>query len=380
MTRSESSPPDAPPMTVALALESDGPGGAEWMLIHLAVGLRERGLGVVPILPERGVGWLGSELEARGFAARTFRLDHPLDAGCVLRLRRLLIEEKVSVVHAHEFTMSVFATAAGRLCGVPSVVTFHSAQAFPERLRRRIATRWAVRQASAATTVSAATRTQLVDRLGTPADTWIVIPNGVPVPRGDRAAARAALGIGPDERLLLAVGNLYAVKGHDVLLRAVARIAERTDLSPWVLAIAGRGQELEPLQVLAGALGITSRVRFLGFRQDVASLLHAADLFVHPSRSEGLPLAIVEAMSVGLPVVASDVGGIPEVVRSGETGLLVPPEDAEALAEATVRLFDDPAEAARMGARGREVAAEAYGLEAMMDRYLALYRAAGGAR
>lgn len=376
MTPSSAAGEASRPLKVALALESDGPGGAEWTLIHLANGLRSRGHSVLPILPEKGVGWLGAQLESRGFPTRTFRLDHPLDAGCVLRLRRLFREEGVSVVHPHEFTLSVFATTAAALASVPAIVTLHSAQRFPERMRRRIAIRWAARQAFAATTVSEATKTEIVRRLGMRGEEWRVIVNGVPTPEGHRERVRQELGIQPDARLLLAVGNLYSVKGHDVLVRAMAAVARRENLPTWTLAVAGRGEEREGLERLARELEVDSKVVFLGFREDVGDLLHAADLFVHPSRSEGLPLAVIEAMSVGLPVVASDVGGIPEVVSDGVTGILVPPEDVDSLAAGIASLLADPARAEAIGETGRRAARDAYGIDRMVERYLELYRAA----
>jgi glycosyltransferase involved in cell wall biosynthesis len=363
-------------LTVALALESDGPGGAEWTLIHLAVGLRERGHSVVPIIPERGVGWLGGQLQDRGFAPRTFRIDHPFDVGCVLRLRRLLARDRVSLVHAHEFTLSVFATAAATIGSIPSIVTLHSAQRFPDRLRRRVAIRWAARRAFAATTVSDATRAAIVRSLGMRPEEWKVVANGVPVPHGNRAETRRALGVDTDTRLLLAVGNLYPVKGHDILVRAMEEVGRAEPAARWKVAIAGRGEARERLEALIRELGLESRVSLLGFRDDVGSLLHAADLFVHPSRSEGLPLAIIEAMSIGLPVIASDVGGIPEVVAQGVTGLLVTPEDPSALAGAIRQLLVREEDRRRMGNAALRVARESYGLDTMVDRYVALYQEA----
>ena len=133
---------------------------------------------------------------------------------------------------------------------------------------------------------------------------------------------------------MVAVGNLYPVKDHATLLRALARLPAAR------VAIAGRGDQEEPLRRLAAELGLSDRVHLLGLRDDVETVFAAADVFVQPSLSEGLPLAVLEAMANGLPVVATRVGGIPEAVVDGKTGLLVPPGDPAALAAALAAVLD----------------------------------------
>jgi glycosyltransferase involved in cell wall biosynthesis len=179
------------------------------------------------------------------------------------------------------------------------------------------------------------------------------------------------LGIPEERRLVLAVGNLYPVKDHATLLRAGA------GLEGVHVLIAGRGPELEGLASLARALGAASRVHLLGLRSDVARLLAAADLLVHPSRAEGLPLAILEAMAAALPVVASRVGGIPEAVVDGETGQLVRPCDPDVLRDAIRSVLHDPDRAALFGRAGRARVERHFSLEAMTGRYRALYEAMG---
>jgi glycosyltransferase involved in cell wall biosynthesis len=185
---------------------------------------------------------------------------------------------------------------------------------------------------------------------------------------------RRELGVLPNELLIVAVGNLYPVKGHAVLLRALAGLVHDAPATPWRLAIAGRGEAEAALRSFASEAGIADRVHLLGFRTDVADILAAADVFVMPSLSEGLPLALVEAMSASLPIVASDVGGIPEVVERDAEALLTPPDDAGAIAEALARLLADADMRAALGAAAGRRALRDFGVERMGDAYERLYR------
>jgi glycosyltransferase involved in cell wall biosynthesis len=179
------------------------------------------------------------------------------------------------------------------------------------------------------------------------------------------------LGIDAGAFLLVAVGNLYPVKGYDVLLRALARLEGGRD--DWHLAIAGRGGEETPLKVLAADLQLSEKVRFLGFRSDIGDLLAAANLFVMPSRSESHPLALLEAMFAGLPIVVSAVGGVPETVEHDREALLVSPEDDAALAAAIQVLMTDPERRSRLGQAARQRAEAHFTVTAMADAYERAY-------
>jgi glycosyltransferase involved in cell wall biosynthesis len=207
-----------------------------------------------------------------------------------------------------------------------------------------------------------------------------VIQNGIPVPERPtwpgaperRAESRRRLGIPTDGPLLVAVGNLYPVKDHATLLRATARIDGAR------VAIAGRGEEEKRLRNLADELDLGNRLNLLGLRDDVGEVLATADLFVHPSLSEGLPLAILEAMAAGLPIVATRVGGVPHALDDGRAGLLVPPGDPPALEAALRALLQEPARAAELGRAAHARARSVYSLAAMTDRYLEIYALRGG--
>jgi glycosyltransferase involved in cell wall biosynthesis len=168
--------------------------------------------------------------------------------------------------------------------------------------------------------------------------------------------------------LLVAIGNLYPVKDHASLIRAVATL-------PGVqLAIAGRGQEEDALRRLSAELGTADRVHLLGLRDDVERILEAADVFVQPSRSEGLPLSILEAMAAELPIVATRVGGVAEAILDGQTGHLIEPGEPAALADAMRKILESPDRGAALAAAARRRAEECFSVERMADGYVELYR------
>ena len=197
-----------------------------------------------------------------------------------------------------------------------------------------------------------------------------VIPNGVDLerfrPGVGTGVLREALGIGPEAPLLVTTVQLAAIKGLDVLLAAFAALKRPEP----VLALIGRGKEEESLRRRAGALGLEGRVRFLGFRDDLHLLLEDADVAVHPSiaEGEGLPNSVIECLAKGKALAATGVGGVPEAVTDGVEGLLVPPGDPGALAEALARLLDDPPLRERLGRSARLRAEREFDQALMVDR------------
>jgi glycosyltransferase involved in cell wall biosynthesis len=182
---------------------------------------------------------------------------------------------------------------------------------------------------------------------------------------------RAELRLGADDRLVVAIGNLYPVKGHAHLIDAIARLAERHPRLQ--LAICGRGDLEGALRAQAQTRGIGHRVHLLGLRSDVDAVLAAADLFALPSLSEGLPLALLEAMFAGRPIVASDVGEVSTALGGKEAGVLVPPADSPALASALDGLLVQPERARELGDRARARAAAVYDVSHMVRAYSAIY-------
>ena len=332
----------------------------------LLEGLRSRGHHNVLICPP------GSRCEAearqRRMDVRSVPMRNYLDLAALFRLRGELRAADADVVHLHTGRAIWLGGLAARLAGLPAITTRRMDRAVRRGWRTRLIYGSLVQRAVA---ISPAVAARLREG-GVPAALVRTICSAVDPrslePSRRPQATRGAEGLAQDEQLLLCLASLVPRKGVDVLLRALARLAERPAL--W---IAGDGPERSGLEKLSQQLGVASRVRFLGARSDAADLLAACDVFVLPSRLEGLGVAALEAMAAGRPVVASKVGGLAESVIEGRTGLLVPPDDPVALAGALQRLLEDGELRRELGAAGPDRVAEGFLPEQMVEAYESLY-------
>jgi glycosyltransferase involved in cell wall biosynthesis len=363
-------------LRIALLCESGEPGGAESMMLELGKDLRARGHEVLPIAPANGDPWLATQFRLSGFEPETFSVRAAADPVALARVTRVLQRHRVDVVHSHDYYAAVYGATAAWLLGKPHVITMHGTRYHVGRARRRFALRWSAMHSRALVGVSSATATELATELRLPRASVRVVYNGVTHRPGDRERVRRELNLPPDGLLILAVGSLFPVKGHIVLLKALAELAKGADAPRWKAAIAGSGREEAALRGFIGQRGLSDRVHLLGFRTDVPDLLAAADVYALPSLSEGTPLALLEAMFAGRAVVASRVGGIPELVGHHEEALLARPGDPSDLAESLMALLADAGLRARLAEAARRRAESRFTLERMTDEYERLY--AGG--
>lgn len=361
------------PRRIALMLESDGPGGAETMLMQLAEELRRRRHDVICVGPDNGCGWLGGELRRRGFITDVFSLRRPLDPACLRGMTGMLRRLRIDVVHSHEFTMAIYGAAAAHRLHIPHVVTMHGSDGrLYAKWRRRVALRMAFTASRSVVAVSRATHDLMVNSLGLAPESVRTIPNGIRYSPGEPTRVRQELRLAAEDQLVLAVGNLVPWKGHIHLLRALSRINGNLG-ARWHVAIAGAGVEETRLREFASAAGIDARVHLLGHRSDIPDLLAASDVFVMPSLREALPMALLEAMFAGKPVIASRAAGIPEVIVEGRDGLLAGPGDEVQLQQALEQLLGDEALRRRLGHAGRDRAAGEFSAAAMTDAYEQAY-------
>jgi glycosyltransferase involved in cell wall biosynthesis len=359
-------------LRIAHLIESDGPGGAERVVAQLAGALQSAGAENVVFLPAEGEGWLARQLEGSGVDVEPFHLDRPMSPGFARELQSVFRRRRIDVAHSHEFSMAVYGAWAASRARIPHVITMHGGRYYAERLRRRVALRAAIGASGKTVAVSEHLANQMSRDLWVPRSRIHTVPNGVPRVEATAGTLRAELGLGDEARLIVAIGNLYPVKGHAHLVDALARIATRHPEAH--VAIGGRGQLAESLAARAAAHGLSDRVHLLGLRADVAAVLASADLFVLPSLSEGLPLALLEAMFAARPIVASNVGEVGVALAHGQAGVLVPPGDPAALADALDRLLADPNRARDFARRAEQRAVAEYDLTRMVERYVAAYQ------
>lgn len=356
-----------------------GVGGTELQLLELAPRLdRDRFDVLVCGLKKGGV--VAEELRARGVRVATLDGAGKLDVRVLFRLARLIRAERPDIVHAFIGIANLAASLTGRLLGVPVVVwSYRDVEVWKTRVHwlvDRAGARWA----DAITCCSEAVRQFVLARLDADASKAMTIHNGVDLEVFDspQRAGRQELKLREGGLVIGTVCRLdEPKKGLAVLLRALAGLAKRDGLPPWQCLLVGEGPARDRLATLASELGLSDRVVFAGPRRDVARVLAALDLFVCPSLYEGFGIAIVEAMAAGRPVVASAVGGIPEIVVNRDTGLLVPPGDETALAEAMADLLADRDRARKMGLRGRERAREKFSITTTVERHQRLYESLG---
>jgi len=343
--------------------------GGEVQVFLLAAGLERRGWRNVLVCRERSAA--AEEARARGIEVRPASMRSDLDLPAIASIRTAIRATGADLVHLHTGRATWLGGIAAWLARVPAITT--------RRMDHPIARGWRTRFVyerlmSHVVAISPAVAARL--RGGeVPASRITVIPSAVEAgalsPGRPRDRVRAELDTTHDAEVLLTLAALVPRKGVDVLLRAL-RILAADDLRP-VLWIAGDGAERPTLEALSESLGLAAQVRFLGRRSDRPDLLGACDLVVAPSRSEGLGVAALEAMAVGRPVVASAVGGLGEAVVHGRTGLLVPPDDPGALAEALGQVLRDRALRAALGGEGPRRVAEAFAAEQMVESYVRLY-------
>ena len=361
-------------VTVLYAIETSDPDGAEKMLMSLADAARTRAYRPVMCLLQEG--WLADESRRCGYPTHVIPLQRTIDVPWVRRACRMLAAERVDLIHSHEFAMNTYCTLLSAIAGRPCITTVHGKNYSSGRWHRRAAYR-AVARRTRMIAVSEDIKEFLATDVGIPPSRITTITNGIDTQRyaaapSLRAALRTELGLAADQPVIGCVGRLEPVKGHTHLIQAARAMREKYPRAVFVLA--GQGSLREALEREVQTLGLGECVRFLGYRNDVSRLLAALDIFVLPSLSEGLPLALLEAMAAGVPVVASRVGGIPEVIRDGNNGLLATPGDPGSFAEKLCVLLDRPAFAHTLGATARALVTDRFGLSAMADAYDALYR------
>jgi|KBSSwiStaDraftv2_1062776.scaffolds.fasta_scaffold39243_3 glycosyltransferase involved in cell wall biosynthesis len=376
---------------VCHVVEGLGYGGAETLVHQLA--LRMRDTPFAPLVCCLQDGPVGEAMRRDGIIVESLDLPRRtiaegpafgiFVARVVARLRRVLHRHDVRLLHAHLHDPIIWASAAGFLHGTPVVGTYHGLGIMPagrgaldpRNALRRALYRLAARHAARIIAVSSPVRDLLCSTLGFSPATTIVLTNGIDTAAfaGARGGTRVRAELGLDgRRVVTCVGRLVPNKGQALLVDALGEL--QTTHPDLVLLLVGDGPDRDALAAHAASRGVAARVVFASRRQDVADVLAASTLFVLPSFAEGIPLALLEAMAAGLPVVATAVPGTMDVVTDPSLGVLVPPHDAGALAAGIARLLDHPDEARGMALAGQAHVRRHFDLGSMVAATAALYQ------
>ena len=358
---------------------SDGWGGQERRIMSDLTGMISRGHQV--FLVTRPHARIGEEARRAGIPVFHLALRGNLDLVSVIKLARLLRRKRIDVVNTHSGIDSWVGSLAAKLARTPVLVRTRHLHLPLKRNWHNFVHYLPDRFLTCGETM----REFLVRDHGFPSQEVVSIPTGIDFstfsPQRSRPEVRQALGVAEDDFVVLMVGIVRAVKRHEIALRALHLLHGR--LANVRLVVAGDGPMIEDMRRLAAQLGISGQIDFLGHRDDVADLMGAADCLLLTSRSEGIPQAVTQALGLGLPVVATAVGGVPELVKDGLTGLLVPAENVETVADALEHLARHPEIARELAHGGRAHAHAHYSLQAMLDRteqeYLSLLKARGRA-
>jgi glycosyltransferase involved in cell wall biosynthesis len=355
--------------------ESDGWGGQEIRILSEMLGMKGRGYDVLLATPDD----TSIFRRAREAGIETYAV--PMAKGdffkAVFMLAGIMRDRKVGIVNTHSSRDSWIGAVAGRMAAVKVLRTRH----ISSKLNKNPLTRLVYGPlCDSIMTTGEFIKEQIVRELKIDPRKIRSIPTGIDIDRfssGDGARVRDELGIGKNDAVLGTAAAIRSWKGHEYLLEAMPLITK--EFPDVKLILAGDGPIMYLIQKRISELGLKKSVFLLGHREDVPAVINAFDISVLASyASEGIPQFVLQSMAAGKPVIGTAVGGIPEVVKDGVNGIIVPPRDSEAIARAVKTLLSDPDKARRMGRAGYEMAARGHTLERMLDDIEELYEKVQG--
>lgn len=365
-------------LNILIVTESSVPGGAETVVLDLAKNIDRDRFNVWVVLFRPG--WLLDQLREAQVDVRLMESDRSFDLGFIMTLRRFCKENRIDLINSHLPGANMYCAMIGKLAGLPVITTAHNEFIMPgyeERftsiknfLTRSLATKHVL--------VADYMKDQYITAGKYTVDSIEIIRNGIHFrPRPDEnilLSLRQQLKLNQSDILIGNVANFDPPKGHNHLVEAAAIVCRENPRVKFLLIGDEReGEIADPLKERVAALGLTDKILFLGFRTDVADLLHLLDIFVLPSISEGLPLSIIEAKAAAKPIVATNVGGVSEVVFDCQNGYLVPAGDESTLAERLIKLAGDTDLRKTMGLNGYDNARAIFSMETMISSYQDLF-------
>ncbi len=361
-------------MLLAIGLEV---GGTETHVLELASRIDRSRFDIIVCAMKSG-GAVAGELQSRGVKVISLDGAGKLDVRVLIRLFKVLQTEQPDVIQAFLFWANVAARACGRILRAFPVISSYHDEVVSEGRLMRLLDRLTLQWTQTIVCCSEAVRRSVDLQIGETGNRCTIIPFGVDVDylKNAEAATRQELGLREEGLVIGTVCRLVEPKkGLSVLLKAMGELKHRHGKPPCQLLIVGDGPSRSMLEELCERLGLTAWVVFAGTRRDIPRVLHSLDVFVLSSLYEGFGIAILEAMAAGKPVIATHVGGIPEFVVPGETGVLVEPGNSASLADAIEGLLADSEQARHMGIKGQDRAQRQFGISGVVRRHEQVYEA-----
>ena len=358
-------------MKILQIIPDFGMGGAETMCEGLCRELTRRGHSVVAVSLYSHHTPITDRMEADGLKVRYLGKRRGLAPGCIGRLRQLILEEEPDVLHTHLHALK-YAALANLGLGLPLLHTVHNqADREAARLDRFLSRFLFTRGFATPVSLSREIQKSVMTLYGLKEEATPVVHNGIDL---SRCRVKSHDAVHYPVRLIH-VGRFYEQKNHACILEALALLQKRGQNV--TVSCYGDGPLMGKIRQQAAAMGLENRMLFQGVTGDIFPQLEKSDIFILPSKWEGIPMTVIEAMGSGLPVIASRVGGLEDMITDGVSGLLIAPQP-EALAEAVCRLIGDEALRERLGENAQQ-AAKAFSMETMADGYLNLYQKKVGA-
>lgn len=365
------------PHRILQVIETSGPGGAEAVFASLVQEIDRTRFIPEPLLLKKG--WFYDHLISLGLSVHLLPTRRSWDVSFVLRLIRFCRTRRIDLIHSHLPGVNIYCSVAGAIAGIPVVTTYHGELHLPGSPTRYATIKHMLvrKLADRIVLVADFLREGFIEGAGFPTDKISIVFNGISLSNvckdSERSVAREELKLSDNDFVVGTVANLRPPKGLEYLVTAAARVVRQFPGAQFLVVGEGEGQIKNALLAQIKELNLRDNFHLLGFREDVPRLLSAFDLFVLSSISEGLPMAAVEAMAACKPVVATNVGGVAELVADGKSGFLVAPRDTAGLADRIGVLLNDSQLRERMGQACREIVESKFTVEAMVNGYQTIY-------
>lgn len=358
-------------------IETGGPGGAETVLLNIVRNIDPRRFGSLVLTLRKG--WLYQTLKEHHLEAKIIESNRAWDVGFLLKLSTLIRKERIDLIHSHLPGINFYSCLAGRITNRPVIVTYHGMIGDGDRSKWKNGFKNFVIKKTAVqvVTVSDYLKKELIDNMGIDRRKVTTLYSGIDFkafgPTKSPQRLKQKLGLSESNLLVGTIGNIRKSKGYEYLIRSAKLVGEKVPHALFLIVGEKEEKLFGDLSKLTEKLGLKDRIKFLGFREDIADCLNILDIFVLSSTTEGFSIATVEAMSLAKPVVVTDCGGPREIVTHNQTGFLVPPGDPKSLAEKIILLLQNKKLREEMGKSAQVWVRRRFNLEENIRNYELLY-------